>query len=161
MINLVRMLRRVAATGVAGVALLAALPDPAFADNCSGLSDCSTGVKIGLVLAGIVLAIVFWEVFAAFAAEAGAEAALEAGALDAFELEFSETAASHAATRPFMESRLLIQEIMDAAEPIADPQGALNTVRWDVPGTFNGSEGTWELVVNTVDKIIYHFNFVR
>jgi hypothetical protein len=30
-----------------------------------------------------------------------------------------------------------------------------------VPGTFNGSEGTWELVVNTVDKIIYHFNFVR
>jgi hypothetical protein len=60
-----------------------------------------------------------------------------------------------------MESRLLIQEIMEAAEPVADPQGALNNLRWDVPGTFNGSEGTWELVVNTVDKIIYHFNFVR
>jgi hypothetical protein len=142
-------------------AAVAALPGPVFADNCSGLSDCSVGVKIGLVLAGIVLAIVLWEVFAAVAVEAGAEAVLEAGAVDALELEFSETAASHAASRPFMESRLLIQEIMESAEPIADPQGALNTLRWDVPGTFNGSEGTWELVVNTVDRIIYHFNFVR
>lgn len=155
--KLARMLRRVALTG----ALLVALPNPAFADNCSGLSDCSVGVKIGLVLAGIVLAIVLWEVFAVVAAEAGAEAALEAGVLDAFELEFSETAAGHAATRPFMESRLLIQEIMESAEPIADPQGALNTLRWEVPGSFNGSQGTWELVVNTVDRIIYHFNFVR
>ncbi len=155
--SLGRVTCRVAVTGVAVAALLAALPDPAFADNCSGLSDCGAGVKIGLVLAGIVLAIVLWEVLAAFAAEG----ALEAGALDAFELEFSDTAAGHAASRPFMESRLLIQEIMESAEPIADPQGALNTVRWDVPGTFNGSEGTWELVVNTADRIIYHFNFVR
>jgi hypothetical protein len=88
-----------------------------------------------------------------------AESTLEQ--LDAGELQFSDTAARHAPSRPFMESRQFIQEIIDSGRPVPDPQGAANTVRWDVPGKFNGSEGTWELVVNTVDKIIYHFNFVR
>jgi hypothetical protein len=143
------------AIGVVGVGF--ALPTSAWADNCSGLSDCSVGIKIALALAAIVLAILLWEVIATFAVEAAAETA----AIDAFELEFSETAASHLAKRPFMNSRLLIQEIMESAEPIADPQGALNTVRWDVAGSYGKTEGTWELVVNTVDKIIYHFNFVR
>jgi hypothetical protein len=148
---------RVATVAVLSAGALTLLPGPAYADNCSGLSDCSFGVKVGLVIIGIVLAVVLWEVFAA----AAAETVVEGAAIDAFELEFSETAASHIGTRPFMNSRLLIQEIMESAEPIADPQGALNTVRWDVPGAFNGSEGTWELVVNTAEKIIYHFNFVR
>jgi hypothetical protein len=58
-------------------------------------------------------------------------------------------------------NRLLIQEIMESGEPVLDPQGAANTVRWDVPGTYKVVEGTSELVVNTADKIIYHFNFVR
>jgi hypothetical protein len=81
-------------------------------------------------------------------------------ALDAFELELSPAAARHVAARPYLADRPLIQQIMDAAEPVADPQGAVNTVRWDIAGTFNGSKGTWELVVNTAQKIIYHFAFV-
>ncbi|MEN3310188.1 MAG: hypothetical protein V7603_6390 [Micromonosporaceae bacterium] len=120
-----------------------------------------SGVNVGLAVVAIVLAVVLWEVFAAFAAQVATEAAVAGAALDAFELEFSEPAASHAATRPFVASRLLIQEIMDAAEPVTDPQGAVNTVRWDVPGTFNGNAGTWELAVNTSQKIIYHVDFVR
>jgi hypothetical protein len=109
-----RFVRIAVGVGLATTGIELFLPTPAFADNCSGLSDCSLGVKVGLVLAAILLAIVLWEVIAAYAAES----AVEMAAIDAFELEFSETAAGHAATRPFMESRLLIQEIMEAAEPV-------------------------------------------
>jgi hypothetical protein len=118
-------------------------------------------VDLGLAAVGIVLAVVLWQVLAAFAADVGSEAPVAGAALDAFELRFSPAAARHTATRPYLTSRPLLQEIMAAAEPVADPQGAVNTVRWDIPGTFNGTAGTWELVVNTSQKIVYHFTFVR
>jgi hypothetical protein len=122
----------------------------------------STGAGVALAVVGIALAVVLWDALAAFGRGVAAEAAVPDGAgLDAFDLVFSGALARHAGSRPFLGSRPLLQEIMDAAEPVADPQGAVNTVRWDVPGRFNGTEGTWELVVNTSQKVVHHFNFVR
>jgi hypothetical protein len=62
--------------------------------------------------------------------------------------------------RPFTNNRLLMQEIMDARPPIPDPHGVPGALRWDVPGTFRGSNGTWELVVDTNTNTVLHFNFV-
>lgn len=61
--------------------------------------------------------------------------------------------------RPFLDSRLLMQEIMDAAPPIRDPRGMPNTFRWEVPGYFHGRNGIWELVVNIRNREVIHFNF--
>ena len=33
-------------------------------------------------------------------------------------------------------------------------------IRWNVSGTFRGSTGIWELVVDTSTNIVVHFNFV-
>jgi RHS repeat-associated protein len=62
--------------------------------------------------------------------------------------------------RPYMNSPLAIKEIISSGKGVADKfvPGAL---RFDVPGTFRGSKGTWELVVDLGNKTIYHFNFVR
>ena len=62
-------------------------------------------------------------------------------------------------SRPYGDSRLVIQEIMDAAEPTPDPGGVPGALRWDVPGTMGKSSGTWELVVNPETKMILHFLF--
>ena len=61
---------------------------PAFADNCGGLADCSFGVKIALVAAGIALVLLaillLPELIAGAAVEAEAEAAAaEAAAAEA------------------------------------------------------------------------------
>lgn len=62
--------------------------------------------------------------------------------------------------RPYMRSSLTIQEIIATGKGIPDAtaKGALN---FRVPGTFRGSSGTWELVVDTNKNLIYHFNFVK
>jgi hypothetical protein len=41
---------------------------------------------------------------------------------------------------------------------VADPGGVPGALRWDVPGTCRGKQGTWELVIK--DDEILHFNFV-
>lgn len=43
------------AVGTITTLLLLASASPAYADNCSGLADCSVGIKIALVLAAILL----------------------------------------------------------------------------------------------------------
>ena len=48
---------------------------------------------------------------------------------------------------------------MGVRKPIPDPGKIPEGLRWDVPGTFRGSEGTWELVINPETEMIYHFNF--
>lgn len=58
-----------------------------------------------------------------------------------------------------MKSPHTINEIMNAGKPIPDPGGIPGGLRWDIPGTFRGSEGTWELVMHPEREIIYHFNF--
>jgi RHS repeat-associated protein len=62
--------------------------------------------------------------------------------------------------RPYMRSSLIIQEIIATGKGIPDAtaKGALN---FRVPGTFRGSNGIWELVVDTNKNLIYHFNFVK
>ncbi len=62
-------------------------------------------------------------------------------------------------SRPYMKSPHTINEIMASKQPIPDPGGLAGGLRWDVPGTFRGSEGTWELVLHPDSGIIYHFNF--
>lgn len=61
--------------------------------------------------------------------------------------------------RPFLTSPNTIREIMRAGRPVADPGGLRGALRWDVPGSFRGVRGTWELVVR--DNVIYHFNFTN
>ena len=63
-------------------------------------------------------------------------------------------------SRPFMRSPNTINEIMAAGESIPDPRKISGAFRWDVPGTFRGSEGTWELVIHLESNTIIHFNFV-
>ena len=62
--------------------------------------------------------------------------------------------------RPYMRSPLTIKEIMATGKgvPDATAKGALN---FNVPGTFRGSKGTWELVIDPKKNFIYHFNFVK
>ncbi len=63
-------------------------------------------------------------------------------------------------SRPYMKSPLTVNEIMAAGKPIPDPGGIPGGLRWDIPGTFRGSEGTWELVIHPKTEMIYHFNFL-
>jgi len=60
-----------------------------------------------------------------------------------------------------MRSPHTINEIMAAKNPIPDPGKIPGGLRWDVPGTFRGNEGTWELVIHPKREIIYHFNFKK
>lgn len=49
--------------------------------------------------------------------------------------------------------------LMAAGKPIPDPGGVAGAVRWDVPGTMRGAQGTWKLVLDTQTNTILHFNF--
>ena len=65
-------------------------------------------------------------------------------------------------SRPYIDSEgttLLLKEIIESAAPTQDVilQSGL---RWDVSGSFRGSTGMWELVVDTSTNTIVHFNFV-
>jgi RHS repeat-associated protein len=75
------------------------------------------------------------------------------------ELRLTVTVANHAAQRPFVNSPLLAREIMASRPGVLDPQGVVGVLRWDVPGTMNGSCGTWQLVVDATGRVL-HFNFV-
>ena len=48
---------------------------------------------------------------------------------------------------------------MAGGKPIPDPGGVPGALRWDVPGTFNKSTGTWELVIEPRTNRILHFMF--
>jgi hypothetical protein len=58
-----------------------------------------------------------------------------------------------------MTSPHTIQEIVATGRGVPDPGGVPGALRFDVPGTFRGSEGTWELIVHPETKTIYHFLF--
>ncbi len=86
-------------------------------------------------------------------------------------LKLTETVANHATdvvtkgpfkgelARPFINSPLTMQEIMAAGKPVPDAIKA-GALRWNVPGAFRGSAGTWELVVAPATNTVLHFNFV-
>ena len=87
--------------------------------------------------------------------------------LDAFDLKQTRTVAAHSREylkdgrpgRPYNDSALTIQEIMDSVPPRPDPRGVSGALRWDVPGSFRGTKGVWELVVDTRTKTVIHFVF--
>lgn len=80
------------------------------------------------------------------------------GATQATEYTFTKTAAAHIAKRPYMNSPLLIQEIMATGKGTVDAsfKGGLN---WRAAGSYNGSQGIWELGMNPETGVIYHFVF--
>jgi RHS repeat-associated protein len=88
--------------------------------------------------------------------------------MDATELTMTRTLEQHLAeiakdgtlARPYANSRLTIQSIMEAVDPVADPGGVAGALRWDAPGALNGTSGTWQLVVDPSTKTILHFLFV-
>jgi RHS repeat-associated protein len=89
--------------------------------------------------------------------------------IDAFSLNYTNTVQDHSFeltkkgdfARPYNDSRIFIQEIVDSKNPLPDPQGVPNQVRWDVPGSLNGSNGNWELVINTKTNTVMHFVFKK
>lgn len=73
-------------------------------------------------------------------------------------LQYSKTALNHLAERPYMNSPLTVQNIMQSSQPIQEAIRT-NILRWDVSGAFNGKAGVWELVYDTANSTIYHFWF--
>ncbi|KAA9375981.1 MULTISPECIES: Hint domain-containing protein [Microbispora] len=92
-----------------------------------------------------------------------------ASKISADDLKMTQTVAKHfdditkkgRSARPYMNSTLVVREIMEGSTPRLDPGGVAGAVRWDTPGALNGRSGTWELVVDTNTNTILHFNFVR
>jgi len=87
-------------------------------------------------------------------AAGGAAEAVKVG-----EYTLTQTITKHLASRPYYQSPLTLREIMAAGKPIPDPGGVAGALRWDVPGAFRGSAGTWELVVDPQSKTILHWLF--
>ncbi|MEV7339461.1 RHS repeat-associated core domain-containing protein [Streptomyces sp. NPDC093544] len=65
------------------------------------------------------------------------------------------------AARPYMNGNngQLLQEIMEATAPRMDSRGAPGVVEWRSPGSMNGSNGIWELNIDTNSNKIVHFLF--
>jgi RHS repeat-associated protein len=119
--------------------------------------------------AGVVSVMVVFAVVGGLAPSVERVAEEAAGELTATELRLSTTVENHLGdvaktgelVRPYGDSRLLMQEIMDARPPVPDPGGIPGGLRWDVPGTMNGSPGTYQLVVDVMNKTVVHFLFTR
>jgi RHS repeat-associated protein len=137
-------------------------------DPCSGLDDVlpeeitwardhfgSTMVVAGVAIAGIGLAA---EV-GVLAGEAIVFGGITKTGTIVGDFTLTETVANHAVDRPYINSPLLIQEIMAGGTGIRDPQGVPGALRWDVVGSYNASDGTWQLVVDMTNKVILHFQF--
>lgn len=79
-------------------------------------------------------------------------------AIEAGSYTFTKTAAKHLSSRPYMNSPSTITNIMKSGKGVPDAtfKGGVN---YKVPGTFNGSQGVWELGINPQTNTIYHFLF--
>lgn len=60
--------------------------------------------------------------------------------------------------RVYQKSTLTIQEIIDSCPPGKDPKGSAG-LWWKVEGVFNGSRGTYELLISPDKTTIWHFLF--
>ena len=76
-----------------------------------------------------------------------------------FTLTLSGTDAQQIFSRSYIRSPHLIQMIIRYGRVSPDPQGVKNAVLYTHPGTFNGSVGTFELVINVKTKTVLHFLF--
>jgi hypothetical protein len=73
-------------------------------------------------------------------------------------LKHTAKVAGEIAERGYINSTLIIQEIMKSADPIKDTF-LQNGLKWVVEGVYNGSKGVYELVVNVDTQTIVHFLF--
>ncbi len=77
--------------------------------------------------------------------------------IDMDNLNFSNTVQNHTG-RPYQDSKLLIHEIIEGKPPVTDPRGT-NAWSWTIKGTFNGSTGYYELVIDSQSNTVWHFVF--
>ena len=73
-------------------------------------------------------------------------------------LKVTQTVANHIKSRSYINSRLLVSEIIKSVKPVADKY-LVNGLRWVSPGTLNGTKGVWELVIDMNTRTIVHFLF--
>jgi hypothetical protein len=73
-------------------------------------------------------------------------------------LKRSGTVMTEVAERPYIDSTSIIQAIMQSGTAVQDA-GSENGLKWVTSGTYNGSEGTRELVVDVATQTIVHFLF--
>jgi len=73
-------------------------------------------------------------------------------------LKRSATVMNNVAMRAYINSTLTIQEIMQSGTAVKDAY-LQNGLKWVTSGTYNGSEGTWELVLDVATQTIIHFQF--
>lgn len=57
--------------------------------------------------------------------------------------------------RPYNEQRLVMQQIAEGGTKVPDIDPKMT--KFVAPGGFNGSSGTWELVVDKKNKLIVHY----
>jgi hypothetical protein len=74
------------------------------------------------------------------------------------------TVAKEIGTRPYLKSPLTIREIMAGGKPIPDPgiagkPGIPGGLRWDVPGAWGKTSGTWEVVYDPKTNTVVHMLF--
>jgi hypothetical protein len=90
----------------------------------------------------------------------GTQIAVRGGikAIETGSYTFTKTAARHLATRPYMNSPSTIANIIKSGKGVPDAfyKGGMN---YKVQGTFNGSNGIFELGINPETNTIYHFLF--
>ncbi len=90
---------------------------------------------------------------------AGSQGSSSAGAkdygIDIDILNFTNTVLEHP-NRPYQDSILLINEIIESKAPVPDPQGTL-ALYWEVEGSFNGSTGVYELLIEPETNTVWHF----
>ena len=60
--------------------------------------------------------------------------------------------------RPYNSSNLLIGEIISTGPPGPDPRGSAG-MWWKVPGSLNGTEGTFEVLISPDGRMVWHFLF--
>jgi len=111
------------------------------------------GVAVGVAIK-LVPTIVRWLGPATVASAPAAERLVK----KASQLNRTATVMNHVSSRPYIQSTQLIQHIMQSSKPLQDPQTATG-LRWVAEGTFNGSHGAFELVINPNTETILHFLF--
>jgi hypothetical protein len=63
-------------------------------------------------------------------------------------------------SRPYQGSVLTTQNIIAEGNVEPDPGGAPDSVRYSAAGTFRGTSGTYEIVINLRTNTIYHYLFI-
>lgn len=60
--------------------------------------------------------------------------------------------------RPYQDSPQTIQNIVDSVPPTVDSKGSAG-LYWKFDGVYNGSQGTYELLISPDKTTIWHFLF--